>query len=79
MPWAIELTIDVSAYTLEAGRVSRVQPRLPLSMYLKMTLNFCSLCLCLPNAGVTGAHHHTAYVLLGIKPRAFGNGREVLY
>lgn len=79
LPWAIELTIDVPAYTLEAGRVSHVQPPLPLSMYLRMTLNFCSLCLCFLNAEVTGTHHHTAYVLPGIKPRAFGNDREVLY
>lgn len=51
----------------------------PTSMYLRMTLNFCSLCLCLLNVEVTGANHHTAYVLLGIKSRAFGNDREVLY
>lgn len=32
---------------------------LRFTMYLKITLNFCSFCLCLPSAGIKGIHYHS--------------------
>lgn len=32
---------------------------LRFTMYLKITLNFCSFCLCLPSAGIKVIHYHS--------------------
>ena len=38
------------------------QDGLRLTMWPRMTLNFCSSCLYLPRVEMTGAHHHAWFV-----------------